>query len=116
MLATDYVDHNALPDQESGLEGYKGIVATLRSAFPDYTITIEDQVAEGDKVVTRWRARGIHRGPYVGVAPTGREIWLFGIHIHRLERGRIVELWEHFDLYGLMQQLGVIASADPGEP
>ena len=115
LLATDYVDHNALPGQESGLEGYKGVVATLHSAFPDYEITIEDQVAEGDKVVTRYTGRGTHQGELMGIAPTGKSVELTGISVQRVSGGKLVEEWGEWDQLGMMRQLGVIPEPEQSE-
>jgi predicted ester cyclase len=79
------------------------------TALPDLHLTIDDQVAEGDKVVTRWSARGTHRGTFFfNIAPTGKEITATAIHIHRLDGGRIVEQWEQFDVLGVLQQLDAL--------
>jgi steroid delta-isomerase-like uncharacterized protein len=115
LLATDYVDHNALPGQESGLEGYKGVVTTLRSAFPDYEVTIEDQIAEGDKVVTRYTGRGTHQGELIGIAPTGKSVELTGIGVQRVSGGKLVEEWCEWDQLGMMRQLGVIPEPEQSE-
>jgi predicted ester cyclase len=85
----------------------------FRSAFPDLRIIIEDQVAEGDKVVTRWRGSGTHQGDLFGIAPTGNRVSLVGITINRIEGGKVAEEWQIFDALGMMQQLGAIPS--PGE-
>ena len=85
----------------------------MLTAFPDVQLTIEDQIAEGDKVVTRWRARGTHKGNFQGIAPTDMEVVITGIIISRMEGGRDVESWEEVNLLGLMQQLGALRP--PGE-
>ena len=77
-----------------------------RSAFPDVRLIIEEQVAEGDKVVTRWIAYGTHQGEMMGIAPTGNQVRVEGITISHIQRGKIVQEWELFDTLGLMQQLG----------
>ena len=93
-------------------------VPVVRAAFPDSHHTIEDLIAEGDKVVTRFTWRGTHRGEFMGVAPTGRRVVVGGIWVHRLAGGRIVEgrEWGQFDWLGLLRQLGAvpegIAAAD----
>jgi steroid delta-isomerase-like uncharacterized protein len=83
-------------------------------AFPDLNVTVEDEIAEGDKVVTRWTIRGTHKGDLEGMAPTGKQIVLQGITIHRIEGDKIVEEWERYDNLGLMQQLGVVSELEQG--
>lgn len=91
---------------DSHLEAFRGALLATHAAFPDLKVTIHEQIAEGDKVVTRWRAEGTHQGPYIGIMEaTGKSIVLTGIHIHRVQEGHIVELWEEVNLLGLMQQL-----------
>ena len=85
----------------------------MLTAFPDVQLTIEDQIAEGDKVVTRWRARGTHKGNFQGIAPTHMEVVITGIIISHMEGGRDVESWEELNLLGLMQQLRELRP--PGE-
>jgi predicted ester cyclase len=84
----------------------------LRAGFPDLHFTVEDQIAEGDTVVTRWTARGTHRGKFQDIPATGREIRLAGTDIDRIIGGKVVECWAHVDELGLMRQLGAI-EADP---
>jgi predicted ester cyclase len=95
------------------LEGFKGVFALVFSAFPDYQSTVEDQVAEGDKVVTRFSSQGTHQGEFLGIAPTGNRVRVTGIDIDRVEEGKIVEHWSEADLLGMMTQLGVIP--EPGQ-
>ena len=95
-----------------GIEGLKQFVSMIRSALPNLHITLEDDVAEGEKVVSRWRAQGTHQGELMGIAPTGNEVRVTGITIHRIEDGKIVEEWENFDALGMMQQIGAIPSAE----
>ena len=100
------------PDQDiHGSEEAKQFVSTFFEAFPDLNVTVEDEIAEGDKVVTRWTIRGTHQGELMGIAPTEKQIELRGITIHRFEGDKIVEEWERYDNLGMMQQLGVV-----GEP
>ena len=87
-------------------EQFKAIVSMMCTAFPDVVVTVQDQVAEGDKVVTRWTAQATHQGDFMGVPPTGMRVTVKAIHIHRIVDGRIAALWEEFDMFGLMQQLG----------
>ena len=81
-------------------------IAAFRAGFPDVVFKVEDQVAEGDKVVTRWRARGTNTGDFNGMPATGKAITLPGITIQRLEDGKIAEAWVQYDQLRLMQQLG----------
>jgi steroid delta-isomerase-like uncharacterized protein len=89
-----------------GVETVKENIAWFRNVFPDLTCTIEDQVAEGDKVVSRWTLRGTHQGEFFGVPATGERVEMGGIQIDRFEGGKIVEERAEFDLLGAMQQLG----------
>src|SRR5829696_10194607 len=85
------------PDEDvRGIEGLTQFVSMIRSALPDLRITLEDDIAEGEKVVSRWRAQGTHQGELMGIAPTGNEVAITGITIHRIEKGKIVEEWENW--------------------
>ena len=96
-----------------GQEGLKQYIMLYRTAFPDAHYTVEDQIAERDKVVTRWSGRGTHQGPLMGIPPTGKQGTVTGISIDRFEGGKIVETWTELDALGMMQQLGVIPA--PGQ-
>jgi steroid delta-isomerase-like uncharacterized protein len=91
-----------------GPQGARQLVNTYRTAFPDLQVTYEDQIAEGDKVVSRWTARGTHTGDLMGIPPTGKQMTLTGITIMRIAGGQIQEDWGQFDALGMFQQLGVI--------
>ena len=78
----------------------------FRGAFPDTRITIEDQVAEGDRVVTRWTARGTHQGDLMGIPPSGASGEIGGVTINRISGGKIAETWGSYDLLGLIRQIG----------
>jgi steroid delta-isomerase-like uncharacterized protein len=107
VIAPDYVGHE--PGEEThGPEGVKQFVGTFRNAFPDLSLTIEDQIAEGGKVVSRYTGLGTHQGELTGIAPTGRQVEVPAMNICRLESGKIVEEWELYDTMGLMQQIGVM--------
>jgi predicted ester cyclase len=82
--------------------------ASCGLTFPDMKITIEDQIAEGDKVVTRSRSRGTYQGELWGIPPTGKEVEVTSISMDRIEGGKIAEHWTHADQLGMMQQLGVM--------
>ena len=81
-----------------------------RSAFPDLHMTIDDMVAEGDRVAYRWTVRGTHRGAHtqLGIAPTGKQVTGWGMSIDRIVGGKIVETWNRYDSLGLMQQLEAV--------
>jgi steroid delta-isomerase-like uncharacterized protein len=111
IYGTDFVWHE--PDQDiRGSEEARQFVTMFFDAFPDLNVTVEDEIAEGDKVVTRWTIRGTHQGDLEGIAPTGKQIVLQGITIHRIEGDKIVEEWERYDNLGLMQQLGVVSELE----
>jgi predicted ester cyclase len=109
LVAIDYIDHNPpLPDMAPGREGVKQANALLRAAFPDARHAIEDQIAEGDKVVTRLNARATFQGAILGIPPNGKLITVEGISIHRIAGGQFVEHWAVGDNLSLYQQLGAI--------
>jgi steroid delta-isomerase-like uncharacterized protein len=111
VYADDIVMHE--PDEDvRGIEGLKQYVSMIRSALPDLHLTLEDDIAEGNKVVSRWAAQGTHRGELMGIAPTGNQVAITGITIHRIEDGKIVEEWENWDALGLMQQIGAVPSPE----
>jgi steroid delta-isomerase-like uncharacterized protein len=113
LVASDIVVHASMPGEEiHGREGIKQFYATLRAAFPDIHFTIEDQIAEGDRVVTRWTARATHTGEYQGIPPTGKQFSLTGIDIDRIANGKVVECWPIADELGVLQQLGVIPAPE----
>src|ERR687886_107331 len=106
LVATDYVLH--FTPEVHGPEGMKQFITAYRTVFPDYTCTIDDQVAEGDKVVTRWTVRGTQKGELMGIPPTGRQVSLGGVAIDRLVDGQVAETWLEADVLGMLQQLGVV--------
>jgi steroid delta-isomerase-like uncharacterized protein len=109
LVAPEFVNHDAaLPEPTRGIEGAKANITAYREAFPDLRLTIEQQLAEGEFVTTRWSARGTHQGELMGMAPTGKQATVTGITIDRIVSGRFVESWTNWDTLGLMQQLGVV--------
>jgi steroid delta-isomerase-like uncharacterized protein len=99
---------------ERGSEDVKRFMGEFRKGFPDFRSTIEDMVAEGDKVATRWRMRGTHRKEFRGIAPTNKEMEMTGIGILRFSsEGKVVESWDNLNELGMMRQLGVIPT--PGQ-
>ena len=100
------------PGLQPGLEGTKQLVTMYRNAFPDVHFTIDEQIAEGDKVMTRWTAHGTHQGELAGIPATGKSSTVTGIVVDRLVNGKIAESWGIFDEFGMMQQLGVIPTPE----
>lgn len=86
----------------------KQYVTWYRAAFPHIRDTEEELVAEGDKVVVRWRSRGIHQGEFMGVAPTGRDVTFTGMRLFRIAENKIAESWVNIDERGLQEQLGIV--------
>jgi predicted ester cyclase len=84
------------------------LITVYRNAFPDLHFTIDEQIAEGNTVMTRWTAHGTHNGELAGLPPTGKPAMVVGVNLDRVEHGKIVESWGIFDQFGMMQQLGVI--------
>lgn len=109
LIARGYVSHYPTGyDFGGGPEGVKQIVSAVRTGFPDVHFTVEDVIAEGDKVVGRWTFRGTHQGDFMGILPTGRKVSVMGIAIYRIARGKIAEAWVAWDSLGLLQQLGAV--------
>jgi len=108
IYATNFIWNWAPPGVTPDREGYKQIVTMNFAAFADVKCTLEDVIAEGDKVVVRWTWRGTHKGEYMGIAPTGKQVTLTGIGIVRIEGGKAIEEWGEMNMMGMMQQLGVV--------
>ncbi|TET40562.1 MAG: ester cyclase [Dehalococcoidia bacterium] len=107
LFATNFVWHYAPPGVAPDREGYKQEnVTNLRASFADIQCTIEDMVAEEDKVAVRWTWHGTHTGEFWGIAPTGKQVTITGINVLRIVGGKIVEEWGESDFLGFMQQLG----------
>ena len=106
LIAGDFVGHGAPPGTPPGPAGVRQFYAWLRAAFPDIRYSVEDLVAEGDKVVVRWRWRGTHQGEYYGIPPSGKPVTATGIAIYRIAGGKCVERWVGFNALGVLQQLG----------
>ena len=107
------VDHFAPPGTPGGLEGARQTLGMFLSAFPDLHFTVEDLIAEGDKVVARATMSGTQQGAFMGIPPTGKRVTMTGIDINRFVGGKSVEHWVEMDTLGLMQQLGVIPPSGP---
>jgi steroid delta-isomerase-like uncharacterized protein len=109
----DMVEQAPLPGQGPGLEGLKEVLCGLRLAFPDMQWSVEEQIAEGDKVLTRFEWTGTHRGAFLGVPATNRPVRVWGMVIDRLENGRIKDTRIIMDTLGLMMQLGAFPPPPP---
>ena len=108
LLSADLLDHGVPPMFPPGRAGFLQFAASLKTAFPDLRVTVEDLIAEGDQVAARVSVRGTHKGVLLGrLAATGRSATWAGIDIFRLAGGKIVERWNVRDLLSLLQQLGV---------
>jgi predicted SnoaL-like aldol condensation-catalyzing enzyme len=113
ICSSEFVNHSIPPGIPPDCEGIKILTAMFRGAFPDSYFTVEDMVAEGDKVVTRKTFHGTHEGEFMGIPPSGRSVSMGLIDIVRISEGRVVEHWSEGDSLGMMQQLGVIPQ--PGQ-
>ncbi len=108
LFTTNFVRHGptGTEGEVRGLEGFKGLVTMYRTAFPDLQVPIEELIAEGDRVVSRWTARGIHQGELMGNAPTGNQLSVTGIIVDRISGDKIEEEWADYDTLHLLQQIG----------
>lgn len=111
LVASDYVVHDRPPETSAGRDAIPAVVSSIRTAFPDFTLTIEELVAEGGVVCARSTFRGTHRGPIFGVAATGRSVEVTGLSMVRFRDGQLIESWVRNDQTGLLAQLGVDRSA-----
>lgn len=109
-VAADYIHHEeTFQGQETrGIEAWKQMMNMYLTVFPDLHFTIEDMVAEGDRVVVRWTARGTHKAELMGIPPTGKKVVVTGISIDRIAGGKTAETWENWDTLGLLRQLGAV--------
>ena len=111
IFASNHVHHDpGNPQIGAGPDGIKELVSIYQTAFPDAHWTIEQMIAEGDTVVTRWTGHGTHQGDLAGLAPTGRKVTVAGVWIHRIANGKVTESWDVWDTYGMLKSLGVIAA------
>ena len=110
LLAADIVDHNPIPNQAPGREGFKQWMAAARTAFPDLHGIVDDVIAERDRVAARVTWHGTHGGEFVGVRPTGRRVSFSAFHLVRFSEGRAAEWWGNADLLGVLHQLGATVS------
>ena len=103
-----HVQDPITPDFGRGPNGTRQLVSLYRSAFPDVQMTIDDIVAEGDKVMVRWTGRGTHKGQLLNLAPTNKQVSVTGIDVYRISRLKIQETWINWDALSFLQQLGAI--------
>ncbi len=114
LLAADHINHNpATPDQPTGAEGARQVVSMFRSAMPDLKVVIEDMIAEGDQVATRYTLEGTHEGELFGGPPTGQHLSIKSMTVERVSEGKIRGHWRVTNNLEMMQQLGVVP--EPGQ-
>lgn len=113
LIAPQFVVHDPQgTSPRPGPEGYKEYVHAYLTAFPDFELTIDDQVADESTVATRWSCSGTHRGQLLGVPPTGRRVTVTGTSFSKFSDGKFAESWSSWDQLSLMQQLGVMPSGE----
>jgi len=108
IFSRDFVGYTSGKESERGIEGVKQLVSRFRTAFPDIHYTLEDEIVERDKVVTRWTARATHKGDWAGITPTNKQVIYTGMNIFRIAGGKIVEEYFEFDSCNFLQQLGAV--------
>ena len=106
FMSANFVEHDPFPGQGPGLQGFKQGLTAFRQAFPDLHIGIDDMIADGEKVVIRSTMKGTHKGTFMNMPPTGKQISVEGIDIVRISGGKAVEHWGLLDALTMMQQLG----------
>ncbi len=117
FIAGDYVDHNAPTDAPQGIQAAKEHLEAVRHTYGDFRLTIEDQIAESDTVVTRVTATGVHQNEWFGLRPSGKRITLTGINIDRVVDGKIVEHWgEAYTVSALIQMGAKIVQDEAATP
>ncbi len=104
VVSPQFTSHD-WSDGATGPQAFRKYYAAIRSAVPDAKYEVDDLIAEGDRVVVRWRLLGTHRGAFDGIAPTGRAITLRGVAIYRVDNGKLVERWVVSDLHGLLEEM-----------
>ena len=107
FCTADFVDHTPPPGRKGSLDATRQQFLELVTAFPDLRMTVQDQIAEGDRVVNRMLVRGTHKGEYMGMPGSGKTVEIGGIDIVRMVDGKAAERWGYFDELALMQQIGV---------
>jgi steroid delta-isomerase-like uncharacterized protein len=114
LIGDDYVGHvPGVPEPIRGTGGFREFASSYLAAFPDGTITVDHQIAEGDWVATRWTGRGTNTGELMGMPPTGKEVTVEGITYSRVADGKAHEAWLIWDTLSMLQQLGAVPAATP---
>ena len=111
-VAADFVNHDAGPGTDKGIEGFRAFARMVFDAVPDFELTVHEYIAEGDRVASRWTGRGTHAGELLGIPATGNALEVTGMTIDRLAGGKVVERWGESDQMGMMQQMGVIPAPE----
>ncbi len=111
LIANSYVYREPTVGEKHGREGFRELITLYKNAFPDCTITINEQVAEGDRVVTRWTAKGTHQGELFGTKPTNKTVTVNGILVSRIANGKVVEEHEVYDTFGMLRQIGAVPAS-----
>lgn len=106
LIARDFVEHVAGEARRTGVEGFKAARRRRNAVFPDWSVRVDDLIAEGDKVVVRATGSGTHHGEFMGIPPTGRRVSVTWIAIYRVKDGKLAEHWQNLDELGLLKQLG----------
>lgn len=109
LFDTNYVHFDPNNPEVHDLESYTNWFSSIHAAFPDFQISINDTIVEGDKLVLRWTARGTHTGVYMGIPPSGQHITFTGLNVYSISDGKIAEAWFNYDAIGMMQQLGAMS-------
>ncbi len=115
VLAPDFLSHDWPEDSPKGVDGFYDFYGPVLASFPDAHYAVHDLIAEGDKVTVYWTLKGTHKGDFMGMPPTNREISMDGIAIYRVENERLKERWVVYDFYAMVEQVraGVQAMAQP---
>jgi len=108
--AHDYHDPSS-PGIGQGPDGMKHLISVYHTAFPNSRWTVDETIEAGDRIITRWTGTGTHRGDLGGIAPTGRQVHVAGIWIHRIAGGKIVESWNLWDTHGMLTQIGAVPAS-----
>jgi steroid delta-isomerase-like uncharacterized protein len=113
FVAPNIIDHSLPPGAPGGIESVRQAITMLLTAFPDLHLTLEDLIAEGNRVVVHWTMRGTHQGASLGMPPTGKQFTMPGVSLLRLESGTAVEAWIVQDQLSMLQQLGLVPAPAP---
>jgi len=106
LIAADFAEHVGSERREIGPEGFKAARRRRNIAFPDWHVTVDDLLSEGDKVIVRATGQGTHRGEFMGIPPTGKRVIVRWIAIYRVRNGKLAEHWQNLDDLGMLKQLG----------